>query len=201
MIDVKNTFPLVGTWIRPSFPDLHMVYSMIARIQTVSGTLFDKFVEWIRPTSPPVVGILDTVIEDLATAAERAHPNETVLLLKTTKLAELSLAPEPVDEFDTARIVTGFHVPPRMKQSPTRAAFDQTSLPTSMGIGGVAHSHPNGVVKPSQTDRNQGFALGDTHIIIGAPYTTDSWKAFDGTGEQKELAVVRTADRESPTEL
>jgi hypothetical protein len=142
----EKYIPLVGTWIRPSFPDLHMVYSMIARIQTVSGTLFDKFVEWIRPTSPPVVGILDTVIEDLATAAERAHPNETVLLLKTTKLAELSLAPEPVDEFDTARIVTGFHVPPRMKQSPTRAAFDQTSLPTSMGIGGVAHSHPNGVV-------------------------------------------------------
>lgn len=173
---------------------------MIKQKLAVTGVLFDRFVELIRPTSPPVVGVLDTVIEDLAIAADRAHPNETVLLLKTTRLTELSITPDPAHGHETARIITGFHVPPKMEQSPTRAAFDQTSLPVSMDIAGVAHSHPNGVVKPSQTDRNQGFALGDTHIIIGAPYTTSSWKAFDGTGEQKELAVVRTAERESPVD-
>jgi proteasome lid subunit RPN8/RPN11 len=50
-------------------------------------------------------------------------------------------------------------------------------------------SHPNGVLRPSDTDLGT-FQKGAVHIIIGAPYERNSWQAFDRKGNPQRLDVL-----------
>jgi proteasome lid subunit RPN8/RPN11 len=45
------------------------------------------------------------------------------------------------------------------------------------------------VLRPSDADLAT-FGKGSVHIIIGAPYGPDDWRAFDREGDPRELAVL-----------
>jgi proteasome lid subunit RPN8/RPN11 len=63
-------------------------------------------------------------------------------------------------------------------------------IPLGMRIAGTAHSHPNGVLHPSDADLQTFSETGSCHIIVGCPYDPDSWKCFTRAGETRPLEIV-----------
>jgi len=62
-------------------------------------------------------------------------------------------------------------------------------VPNDLRSAESVHSHPNGVLRPSDADLAT-FGKGKVHIIIGAPYGWDDWQAFDRDGEPIDLRVL-----------
>jgi Predicted metal-dependent protease of the PAD1/JAB1 superfamily len=54
---------------------------------------------------------------------------------------------------------------------------------------GSVHSHPSGAVHPSEQDL-VFFRSNSVNIIVGKPYSRDSWKAFDNNGDLMRLEVT-----------
>ena len=80
-------------------------------------------------------------------------------------------------------------VVPATKTSPTSAQVQDFLIPTGeKGLGSV-HSHPNGVLRPSDEDLAT-FSGGRLHIILGAPYGPEDWRAFDREGDPRDLEVL-----------
>ncbi|KXB06110.1 hypothetical protein AKJ52_02550 [candidate division MSBL1 archaeon SCGC-AAA382C18] len=67
-------------------------------------------------------------------------------------------------------------------------------LPVSSEACGSVHSHPSGVISPSEQDLFFFDRIGEIHIITGHPYNEDSWKAFDSKGHEITLTVVKGED-------
>lgn len=63
-------------------------------------------------------------------------------------------------------------------------------LPVDFSIVGSVHSHPSGIPEPSRADLDLFHYFGYLHIIVGYPYASDSWRAWDHTGNPYPLAVV-----------
>jgi proteasome lid subunit RPN8/RPN11 len=61
--------------------------------------------------------------------------------------------------------------------------------PNDLKSVGSVHSHPNGVLRPSDADLAT-FGQGEVHIIVGAPYGWGNWKAFDNDGDPTHLDVI-----------
>jgi proteasome lid subunit RPN8/RPN11 len=57
-------------------------------------------------------------------------------------------------------------------------------------VAGSVHSHPSPSAQPSRADIIFFGKNGNTHIIVGYPYTLRSWRAYDGAGNEIELEVV-----------
>ncbi|MBU4031458.1 MAG: Mov34/MPN/PAD-1 family protein [Candidatus Thermoplasmatota archaeon] len=71
------------------------------------------------------------------------------------------------------------------------ALFNLHNLPIDLSIVGTAHSHPPGSQpRPSEQDIKQFSQYGQVQIIIGHPYTMDSWKAYSRDGQEIHLDVV-----------
>lgn len=123
----------------------------------------------------PVTGIEEETLQFILGACEDSHPKEFMGLLS----AEIT---------GMGRVITNVNLVPAAKRSETSVFYSREHIPNSTNIVGSVHSHPNGVVQPSEADMNS-FVAGTTHIIVGAPYTEDSWKAFDKNGAAKDLEV------------
>ena len=63
-------------------------------------------------------------------------------------------------------------------------------LPLGMSYVGTAHSHPNGVIMPSDTDYATFAGMGQVHIIVGEPFDEYSWRAFSREGNLIKLDIV-----------
>jgi proteasome lid subunit RPN8/RPN11 len=63
-------------------------------------------------------------------------------------------------------------------------------IPLGMQIAGTAHSHPNGVLWPSNADLQTFAETGPCHIIVGDPFEANSWLCFDRDGRERSLEVV-----------
>lgn len=63
-------------------------------------------------------------------------------------------------------------------------------IPLGMQIAGTAHSHPNGVLRPSDADLQTFAETGSCHIIVGSPYEKDSWRCFTRNGDVRSLEVI-----------
>ncbi|NLI61911.1 MAG: metal-dependent protease of the PAD1/JAB1 superfamily [Methanosarcinaceae archaeon] len=59
----------------------------------------------------------------------------------------------------------------------------------NMKSAGTIHSHPSGALRPSKQDLIF-FKNGEVNIIVGQPYSVNSWKAFDRYGNPIDLKVV-----------
>ncbi|WP_422190632.1 Mov34/MPN/PAD-1 family protein [Methanoregula sp.] len=118
-------------------------------------------------------GIKKELLSLLLELGKNSHPNEFAALLKEEEgvISELNLLPGTVTGSSSASIF-----------------FDMMPLDTH--LAGSAHSHPNGVLRPSSADVNFFPRAGKYHLIIGAPYHEDDWKCFTADGEPCELAVV-----------
>jgi len=63
-------------------------------------------------------------------------------------------------------------------------------LPIDFTVAGTVHSHPSGVYRPSGADLNLFSHFGRLHIIVGRPYTEETWQAYDHNGNPVALEVL-----------
>lgn len=132
--------------------------------------------------SKEVIGIAAETLDFVLDAAAETHPNEYMGLLRGEQASELGLNREGV-------VVTDVLVIPGTKSNPVSATVKSNMVPNDLRSVGSVHSHPNGVLSPSDTDLST-FGSGSVHLILGAPYGPDDWQAFDRAGEPRELAVL-----------
>ncbi|PSP80402.1 proteasome protein [Halobacteriales archaeon QS_4_69_225] len=139
--------------------------------------------------SSEVLGIADDALEFALQASEDSHPDEYMGQLRGEDARTLGL-----DRDGT--VITDVLLAPGTKTNPVSAEFKPTYMPNDLKSVGSVHSHPNGVLRPSDADLAT-FSRGDVHIIVGAPYGRTDWQAFDTDGEPTDLDVL---DVEPPDE-
>ncbi|WP_256687450.1 Mov34/MPN/PAD-1 family protein [Halococcus qingdaonensis] len=136
--------------------------------------------------SRELLGIAADTLEFARSAAAETHPDEYMGLLRSQPADELD--PEPELD-DAGSVITDVLVIPATESNPVSATVKTSLVPNDMRAAGSIHSHPNGVLRPSAEDRAT-FGKGDAHIILGAPYGSDDWRAFDREGDERDLAVL-----------
>ncbi|MFB6129429.1 MAG: Mov34/MPN/PAD-1 family protein [Salinigranum sp.] len=129
-----------------------------------------------------VVGIAAETLEFALDASRETHPDEYMGLLRGEDARRLGL-----DRDGT--VVTDVLVIPGTESGPVSASIQTGLVPNDVRAVGSIHSHPSGVLRPSDTDLGS-FGRGDVHIIMGAPYGPDDWRAFDREGDARELDVL-----------
>lgn len=142
--------------------------------------------------SDSVIGIAAETMEFLLEAAEDTHPDEYMGLLRGERASDLGLDREGV-------VVTDVLVIPGTEQNSVSATVKTSMIPNDMRAAGSVHSHPNGVLRPSDADLAT-FGKGEAHIIMGAPYGPDDWRAFDREGQPRDLPVL-DVDLDDPEEF
>lgn len=132
--------------------------------------------------SGQILGIAEQALDFAREAAEDTHPNEYMGLLRGESASNLGL-----DRNGT--VITDVLVIPGTTSNPVSATVKTNMIPNDMTASGSIHSHPNGVLRPSDTDL-QSFHKGKVHIIMGAPYGPTDWRAFDQDGNPRDLDVL-----------
>lgn len=132
--------------------------------------------------SRELLGIAADTLEFARSAAAETHPNEYMGLLRSQPASELELD-------DAGSVITDVLVIPATESNPVSATVKTSLVPNDMRAAGSIHSHPNGVLRPSAEDRAT-FGKGEAHIILGAPYGPDDWRAFDREGDERDLPVL-----------
>jgi proteasome lid subunit RPN8/RPN11 len=132
--------------------------------------------------SSEVLGIARETMEFALQASEESHPNEYMGMLRGTEAETLGLDRDGL-------VITDVLVIPGTESNSVSATVKTNMIPNDNKSLGSVHSHPNGALRPSQADLGT-FTRGEVHIIIGAPYGRDDWKAFDSDGEPADLTVL-----------
>ena len=132
--------------------------------------------------SSEVIGIAADALDFALEASEDAHPDEYMGLLRGEDGRKLDLDRE-------GTVITDVLVIPGTESNPVSATVKTSMIPNDTRAAGSIHSHPNGVLRPSDADLAT-FGKGKVHIIIGAPYGRHDWQAFDREGKPRELEVV-----------
>ena len=135
--------------------------------------------------SGEVVGIAEEALAFALRASEDSHPSEYMGQLRGEDARSLG-----VDRDGT--VVTDVLLAPGTTSNPVSAEFNPSYMPNDLRSVGSIHSHPNGVLRPSDADLAT-FQRGDVHVIVGAPYGPDDWRAFDREGEPTDLPVLDVA--------
>jgi len=132
--------------------------------------------------SGEVIGIAEAALEFALEASEDAHPDEYMGLLRGEDASKFDL-----DERGT--VLTDVLVIPGTETNPISATVDTNMVPNDMRAAGSVHSHPNGVLQPSDADLGT-FGRNEIHVIIGAPYGWHDWRAYNREGEPVDLPVL-----------
>jgi proteasome lid subunit RPN8/RPN11 len=139
--------------------------------------------------SKEVVGIADDALSFALEASAETHPDEYMGLLRGEDARRLGVDRDGI-------VVTDVLVIPGTTSNSVSATVRTSQIPNDRNAVGSVHSHPNGVLRPSDADLAT-FGSGRVHIIIGAPYGRDDWRAFDRNGDPRELDVL-DVDLEDP---
>ncbi len=139
--------------------------------------------------SSEILGIARDTLQFALEASEETHPNEYMGFLRGEDARKFGFE-------KTGQIITDVLVIPGTESDPSSATVQSNMVPNDLRAVGSVHSHPNGVLRPSNADLGT-FTKGDVHIIIGAPYRWGDWKAFDSGGKPRSLDVL---DVELPEE-
>ncbi|HET7324852.1 MAG TPA: Mov34/MPN/PAD-1 family protein [Halococcus sp.] len=132
--------------------------------------------------SQSVLGIAAETLDFARSAARETHPNEYMGLLRGEDAHELGLS-------ESGTVITDVLIIPGTESNPVSATVKTNLVPNDMRAAGSIHSHPNGVLRPSDADRAT-FGKGEVHVILGAPYGSTDWRAFDREGEETALRVL-----------
>lgn len=143
--------------------------------------------------SREIQGIAKETLRFIREACRETHPDEYMGLLRATDAQRLGLA-------ESGQIITDVLVIPGTKSSSVKATMKSNMVPNDHTAVGSVHSHPNGVLRPSDEDR-RSFTRGSVHIIVGAPYDRESWQAFDRDGSRRALRVIDVDLPDPATEL
>jgi proteasome lid subunit RPN8/RPN11 len=129
-----------------------------------------------------VLGIASDTLDFALDASEDTHPNEYMGFLRGERARRVGIDRDGL-------VITDVLVIPGTESNPMSATVKSNMIPNDMKAVGSVHSHPNGVLKPSDADLAT-FGSGEVHIIIGYPYRRSDWQAFDRDGEERELDVL-----------
>ena len=132
--------------------------------------------------SGEILGIAEETLQFVVETSAESHPNEFMGLLRGEDARELGLARD-------GTVITDVLVIPGTRSNEESATVRRDLVPTDTRSLGSVHSHPNGVLRPSDADR-AAFGSGKVHIIVGAPYGMDDWRTFDRDGEPIDLDVI-----------
>ena len=126
-----------------------------------------------RPRRRAVHSIRRDVLRLIMSASRSQHPKEFGAFLRAEKgvVTEILLAP--------GRIAGDAHT-----------IFSVWNMPVDPSLVGSVHSHPSPHPFPSDADKQFFSHSGHTHIIMASPYTESSWRAYDATAEEIQLAIV-----------
>ena len=132
--------------------------------------------------SDEILGIAGETLSFVQRAARESHPNEYMGYLRAERASRLGLDRE-------GRVITDVLVIPGTETNTSSATVRTMMQPNTDGSVGSIHSHPSGVLRPSDADL-QTFGRGQVHIILGAPYGWNDWQTFDSQGEKIHLDVL-----------
>jgi len=132
--------------------------------------------------SDEILGIAGETLSFVLNAASESHPDEYMGFLRAEPASRLGLDRD-------GRVITDVLVIPGTQTNRSSARVSTINQPNTTGAVGSVHSHPSGVLRPSDADL-QTFARGEVHIILGAPYEWGDWRAFDSDGEPTDLDVI-----------
>ena len=132
--------------------------------------------------SGELIGVAESALEFARAASEKAHPDEYIGLLRGEAASAVGL-----DRSGT--VLTDVLVIPGTESTPVSATVKTNMVPNDLRAAGSIHSHPNGVLRPSDADLAT-FTRNDVHIILGAPYGPEDWRAFDREGAPTDLPVL-----------
>jgi len=118
-------------------------------------------------------GIRQDLLSLLLQMGRENHPNEFAGIIREQDgiMEELNLLPGTIGREDSASVF-----------------YDMMPLDTH--VAGSAHSHPNGVIIPSDADLSFFPRTGRYHLIIGYPYRKNNWRCFTASGEPHDLEVI-----------
>jgi proteasome lid subunit RPN8/RPN11 len=134
--------------------------------------------------SREVIGIAAETLQFVLEASQETHPDEYMGLLRAEPAGRLD-----VDRDADGLVVTDVLVVPGTTSNPVSATVREDAIPNDRLAVGSVHSHPNGVLRPSDADLAT-FGKGSVHVIVGSPYGPDDWRAFDRDGAERDLPVL-----------
>ncbi len=120
-----------------------------------------------------VTAITSKVLELMFAAAKDTHPREFACVLRAEE-----------------GVITEILLVPGTLSGERSAILHLHMLPIDLSVVGSAHSHPTPNAVPSRADLNLFSRFGPLHIIIGYPYTMDTWKAYTRDGSEVKIEVV-----------
>ncbi|MEF8857220.1 MAG: Mov34/MPN/PAD-1 family protein [Haloplanus sp.] len=132
--------------------------------------------------SSELLGIARETLDFVLEASEESHPDEYMGFLRAEDARKLGLDRD-------GQVITDVLVIPGTASNPVSATVRTEMKPNDVQSVGSVHSHPNGVLRPSDADLAT-FGQGDVHLIVGAPYDRGDWRAFDNRGEPTTLDVL-----------
>lgn len=120
-----------------------------------------------------IQGIRKDLLSLLLQIGREQHPSEYAGLLREKDgiIGELTLLPGTTSN----EISASLHL---------------DMMPLDTHLAGSVHSHPNGILLPSDADRSFFPRTGRYHIIVGFPYGEENWACFRANGAPVELEVV-----------
>jgi proteasome lid subunit RPN8/RPN11 len=122
-----------------------------------------------------VLSSIDRNVLDSALAcAASAYPNEFGGILRS----------------DRPGIITDLILLPGTTAGRRHANFQLYMLPVDLTVVGTVHSHPSGALHPSEADLTLFRRWGKRHLILGFPFQSRHWRAYDSRGEPVNLDVV-----------
>lgn len=119
-----------------------------------------------------VQGIARDTLKFILEASRSSMPQEFAGLLQADK-----------------EIITEVLVIPGTESSRMSALIRLYMLPNISVVGSV-HSHPSANIMPSKQDLLFFSRTGDYHIIVGPPFTEQSWACYNILGERRNLPVL-----------
>ena len=136
------------------------------------------------PDSPPLGAtprlITRRALGSALASARSAYPNEFGGVLRA----------------DPPGVISELLLLPGTTAGRRHANFQLYMLPADLTVVGTVHSHPSGALHPSDADIRLFRSWGRRHLILGAPFSPGSWRAYDGNGEEVHLEVRETGRAE-----
>ena len=123
--------------------------------------------------TPRPTAITSNILQMIFAASRDSHPKEFACVLRA--------------EGDT---ITEILLVPGTLSGDRSAILRMHMLPIDFSVVGTAHSHPTPNATPSGADLALFSRYGPIHIIVGEPYTMNTWKAFDRDGNVVKLKVI-----------
>lgn len=123
--------------------------------------------------TPRPTAITSNILQMIFAASRDSHPKEFACVLRA--------------EGDT---ITEILLVPGTLSGDRSAILRLHMLPIDLSVVGTAHSHPTPNATPSGADLALFSRYGPIHIIVGEPYTMNTWKAFDRDGNVVKLEVI-----------